>query len=271
MTTPLYTLPAHAFRWHTAGAFHGLCMHAHQGNYDDRGFRIRGGQPTRLDAFVDAAFAFAVTLLVIAIGHVPTSVQELEQAMRGVPAFAASFFVIARFWKAHRDWSRRYGIEDAFSVRLSLLLVFVTLVYVYPLRMVAAMLFGMLSGGFLSEHRLDFGSIDELRALYVIFAVGYAVTVTTLALLHWHALRLADALDLSRRERALTRTAVLRYLLFLGVALLSLLLALTLPMSNAQPIYYSVPGMAYALIYVIRLIVLRRERAELAMLGAAAA
>jgi len=37
---------------------------------DDNGFRIRGG-PTRTDAFVDAAFAFAVTLLVISIGHVP--------------------------------------------------------------------------------------------------------------------------------------------------------------------------------------------------------
>src|SRR5690242_2680306 len=41
---------------------------------DDNGFRIRGSQPTRVDAFVDAAFAFAVTLLVIAIGHVPNSV-----------------------------------------------------------------------------------------------------------------------------------------------------------------------------------------------------
>ncbi|HEY0233400.1 MAG TPA: TMEM175 family protein [Dokdonella sp.] len=239
-------------------------MHADHGNDDDQGFRIRGAQPTRLDAFVDAAFAFAVTLLVIAIGHVPASVQELQQAMRGVPAFAASFFVIARFWKAHRDWSRRYGIEDGFSVRLSLLLVFVTLVYVYPLRMVAAMVLGMVSGGFLSEQRLDFGSIDELRALYVTFAIGYAVTVTTLALLHWHALRLADTLALSPRERAMTRTATLRYTLFLGVALLSLLLALTLPMSNAQPIYYSVPGMAYALIYAIRLLLVRRERAELA-------
>jgi len=74
---------------------------------DANGFRIRGGQPTRTDAFVDAAFAFAVTLLVIAIGHVPASVGDLVQALRGVPAFAASFFVIARFWQSHRHWSRR--------------------------------------------------------------------------------------------------------------------------------------------------------------------
>ncbi|MEP7041536.1 MAG: TMEM175 family protein [Dokdonella sp.] len=235
--------------------------------YDDQGFRIRGAQPTRLDAFVDAAFAFAVTLLVIAIGHVPSSVQELQQAMRGVPAFAASFFVIARFWRSHRDWSRRYGIEDDFSLRLSLLLVFVTLVYVYPLRMVASMLLGMISGGFLTEQRLDFGSIDELRMLYVTFAIGYGVTMTTLGLLHWHALRLADRIALSPLERLRTRTSVIRYVLFIGVALLSLLLALMLPMSNARPIYYPVPGAVYALIYLIRLILGRRERAALAALG----
>jgi hypothetical protein len=30
---------------------------------DDDGFRVRGTQPTRVDAFVDAAFAFTVPLL----------------------------------------------------------------------------------------------------------------------------------------------------------------------------------------------------------------
>jgi uncharacterized membrane protein len=66
---------------------------------DDAGFRIRGVQATRVDAFVDAAFAFAVTLLVVSIGRVPTTVAELQLALRGVPAFAASFFVIARLWQ----------------------------------------------------------------------------------------------------------------------------------------------------------------------------
>ena len=148
---------------------------------------------------------------------------------------------------------------------------FVTLVYVYPLRMVATMVLGMLSDGFLAEQRLDFGSVGELRTLYVTFAIGYAVTVTTLALLYRHALRLADTLALSPRERVMTRTTFLRYAWFLGVSLLSLLLALTLPMSNEQPIYYSVPGTVYVLIYLIRPILGRRERAELAVLEPAAA
>jgi len=50
--------------------------------------RTRRHQPTRLEGFVDASFAFAVTLLVISIGHVPGSVAEMLHALRGLPAFA---------------------------------------------------------------------------------------------------------------------------------------------------------------------------------------
>jgi len=233
---------------------------------DEQGFRVRGAQPTRMDAFVDAAFAFAVTLLVIAIGHVPSSIAELAQAIRGVPAFAASFVLIARFWLAHRNWSRRYAIEDAYSVRLSLLLVFVILVYVYPLRMVATMVFGMISGGRLAEQAVELHTLGELRFLYATFATGYAVAVTVFALLYRHALQRADAIGLSPQERVRTRTQVLRYTAFLAISLLSLLLALLLPMGNATPWLYPLPGFVYGLALLVPPLLNRRERAALAQL-----
>ena len=65
------------------------------------GFVERGHNVTRIEAFVDAAFAFAVTLLVIASNSVPTSFEEMIQALKGVPAFAASFAQIMMFWSAH--------------------------------------------------------------------------------------------------------------------------------------------------------------------------
>ena len=113
--------------------------------------RIRRHQPTRLEGFVDASFAFAVTVLVISFGHVPASVPEMLHALRGLPAFAVSFLLIARIWKAHRDWSRHYDIEDATSLRLSLLLVFVVLVFVYPLRLLFALFFAWIGHGFLGR------------------------------------------------------------------------------------------------------------------------
>jgi len=231
---------------------------------DDNGFLIRGG-PTRTDAFVDAAFAFAVTLLVISIGHVPASVEELVQALRGLPAFAASFFVISRLWLAHRHWSRRYGIEDDYATRLSVALVFIVLVYVYPLRMVAELTLASLSGGALAETHVTLTTVTELRTLYVVFGVGYALAGIVFLLLHRHALAQADALGLTREERVRTETVCLRWTAVVAIALLSVLGGLVLPMGRGETIPFDLaPGLIYVLLFVAFAMLRRRERRVLA-------
>jgi len=71
---------------------------------------ISGGHG-RLDAFVDAAFAFAVTLIVIGGAGVPRSYAELEAALTGGPAYAIGFALVAMFWHAHLRWRRLGGGE----------------------------------------------------------------------------------------------------------------------------------------------------------------
>lgn len=61
------------------------------------GFLERGASVTRVEAFVDAAFAFAVTLLVISLDSIPSSISSMVEALKGVPAFAASFAQIMIF------------------------------------------------------------------------------------------------------------------------------------------------------------------------------
>ena len=236
----------------------------------DHGFRIRGASPTRVDAFVDAAFAFAVTLLVISIGHLPTSVEDLVQALRGVPAFAASFYVIARFWLAHRSWSRHYGIEDAYGVRLSLALVFLLLVYVYPLRMVAELTLASFSGGSLEETPIAVHTVTDLRMIYVVFGVGYALTAVIFVLLHRHALALADALALTDAERIRTRTICRRWSGVIALSCLSVVLAIVLPMGSDQAFPCDiVPGVLYLLLIPMIHLIMRRERRELGALRVA--
>jgi len=46
------------------------------------GFRLRGLEMTRLETYSDTAFAFATTLLVISVGSLPGSYQELIIADR---------------------------------------------------------------------------------------------------------------------------------------------------------------------------------------------
>jgi hypothetical protein len=86
---------------------------------DVNGFKQRGEEMTRLETFTDAAFAFAVTLLVVGGGDsVPTNFADLVFAMKQVPAFAASFANIMLFWYAHHVWSR--GEADYLEYLLSI-------------------------------------------------------------------------------------------------------------------------------------------------------
>ena len=98
----------------------------------EQGFHMRGLETTRLDTLIDAAFAFVLSFLVISDGVMPTSMAELFDSLKTIPALAMSFLVLMMFWLEHRRWSRRYGIESKWSVFLSVSLVFVLLVYILP-------------------------------------------------------------------------------------------------------------------------------------------
>ena len=50
----------------------------------NHGFRLRGTEMTRLETFSDAAFAFAITMLVISVGKIPSNYQELILALKCV-------------------------------------------------------------------------------------------------------------------------------------------------------------------------------------------
>src|SRR3546814_6054339 len=84
------------------------------------------------------------------------------EALKGVPAFAASFSLLAMIWWAHASWSRSYGLDDGRSVLLSLLLVFLVLVYVYPLRIIFSMFFNWNSVGWMPSN-VTIGSDDDLQ------------------------------------------------------------------------------------------------------------
>ena len=96
---------------------------------------------TRLEAFCDVVFGFAITLLVVSL-EVPHNYADLIAAMRGFLPFAICFAQLVMIWRAHYVFSRRYGLEDSYTVFLNVVLLFVVLFYVYPLKFVFTMLVG---------------------------------------------------------------------------------------------------------------------------------
>src|SRR5438477_10206759 len=99
-----------------------------------RGFRLRGMEMTRLETFIDAAFAFAISMLVIAANQVPDTIEELLDTFRHVPAFVASVVVLGIFWRGHWKWSRRYGLEDGVAIFVRGAMLATILMYMYHLR-----------------------------------------------------------------------------------------------------------------------------------------
>jgi uncharacterized membrane protein len=209
-------------------------------------FRLRGLEATRLDTFVDAAFAFVLTLLVISFDAIPSDISEMLAAVRRIPGFAASFAILMMFWLQHRLWSRRYGLENSKTILHSLTLIFVMLVYVYPLRMVFEGLFSNLSGGYLStSYRIE--TYNELRMMFVFYSVGFLAMSLLVSQLYRMAMRSSTLLALNQIEMRKTRIKVHVWSIAASFGLLSILLALALPgawVVAAGYIYFaSIPAM----------------------------
>ena len=219
------------------------------------GFIERGANVTRLEAFVDAAFAFAVTLLVISLDSIPSSIPAMIDALKGAPAFAASFAQIMMFWSAHATWSRRFGLDDSRSQRLSLLLVFLILVYVYPLKIMFGSFFHWVTQGRLPGVA-NIDSMADLINMFVLYGVAFGTLSLCLAALYRHALRstVTPALDPAEILRA--RGDVVRWYFSAFVAGMSIMFAFLLP---ARPPNWltGMPGMTYALLGFTGLVVRR--------------
>ena len=184
---------------------------------------------SRLDNFTDAAFAFAVTLLVIGGSEPPTSYAMLEAAMAEVPAFAIGFAIIAMFWFAHVRWRSVRGEGDWLSALLSVLLVFLVLVYVQPLRAMARSLSTFL-GGSGTPFSGDVGD------LFLVYGAGFVAMAATTAALFLEA----------RRNEALTETLrtgirgeMLIWLILVATGLVSILLCLFEATEKIAPLAYS--------------------------------
>jgi hypothetical protein len=214
------------------------------------GFRRRGAQVTRLETFVDAAFAFAVTLLVIAVGKMPESYTELADALRRVPTFFICFTLLAGVWLAHERHSRRFGLEDRITELLSLALVAVVLVFVYPLRMVISSGLAFLTRGWVPTD-LTLHSVAELETAFRIFGVGYGSVSLILMALNAHALRQAQALALDAHEQLGTRHEVLSHAIAFGHAVLCIALTYVVA-DSSSPWWQSLPGFSFALMGVSR-------------------
>jgi uncharacterized membrane protein len=180
-------------------------------------FRNRAHEVSRLEAFSDVVFGFALTLIVVSL-EVPKTYEELIAAMRGFPAFAFCFAILIWIWHAHYTYFRRYGLHDEFTVWMNTFLLFVVLFYVYPLKFVFMSFAGNRGYG-----------VHEARVLFTIYGAGFAGIFFIYTMLYSHAFKKRGELQLNAVEQHDTQTHVMMFAGNVAIGVASILLALTLP------------------------------------------
>ncbi|MEP6572169.1 MAG: TMEM175 family protein [Gemmatimonadota bacterium] len=200
-----------------------------QGFRAEADFRWRGHEVLRIEAFADAVFAFAVTLLIISL-EVPKTFDELLGAMRGFVAFAAGFAMLFWIWTYQFRYFRRYGLQDAVTLWLNAALLFVVLFYTYPLKFLSTLLSTVWLGGTTeagaggAESAMGLAQVAKLMAIY---SGGFMAVFLVFTLLYVHAWRQRVVLELDDAEANATREQIQESAINVVVGGLSILLAFT--------------------------------------------
>jgi len=183
-------------------------------------FRWRGEDITRLEGFSDAVFAFAVTLLVVSL-EVPKTFDELLTTMRGFVAFAICFYLLLIVWYDHYKYFRRYGLNDTPTLWLNSTLLFIMLMYVYPLKFLFTLLMSELFG-YADTETIE---LSQFPLLMVIYGAGFVAVQAVFVIMYLRAYSLRADLELDALELSVTREEIQGFLLNAAVGLLSMAVA----------------------------------------------
>ena len=207
------------------------------------GFRLRGTQMSRIDAFSDVVFGFALTLIVVSL-DVPKTFSDLHNLLRGFFPFAVTFLMLMLVWFTHYKFFRRYGTHDMGTIWLNGLLLFCVLFYVYPLKFMFAAFLGT---------GVVIDNASQARELTLLYAFGFTAIYTIFAGMYGNAWRQRNLLALTPLERRLTAIYFWEELGDALVGLVVILLALLLP-----PAKSTFATMAFMLIVVHKTILGRK-------------
>jgi uncharacterized membrane protein len=179
-------------------------------------FRLRGKEVSRVEAFSDVVFGFALTLIVVSL-EVPKTFAALMEVLGGFLGFAICFALLTWIWHCHHTFFRRYAMTDEITIALNTVLLFLVLFYTYPLKFV----FELVTGDVRSLTRADGVT------LFLIYGLGFAGIFAVFCLLYVHAWMRRERLELNLVERHDTITALIMYSSYILVGLISVTIALT--------------------------------------------
>jgi uncharacterized membrane protein len=220
-------------------------------------FRWRGESVSRLENLSDIVFALVLTLA--ALQSIPSSFSELIGLWRGALSIAICFALVLLIWRTHHVFFRRYGLDDGWVTGLNALLLFLVLIYIYPLKFMTDFVVSYFTGGFDNvEEITGILTLSQVPVLYAVYGGFFGAVYGVFALLHTHALRRADDLELTPVERSWTRFEIEFAIGTVVLSLAVIALAFILP----EPLA-AFSGMLFAMMGLIAWLCSARAKARI--------
>ncbi len=130
---------------------------------------------SRIEAFSDAVFAFAATLLVVSVGYEESSsVIKIDWLV--FLGFGISFFVLVALWWLHYNFFRRTNYADNWIIAVNAILLFVVLYYVFPLKSLINSITGL--------QKL---TSDEVASLFQLYSLGFLLIFSCFSFMYYWA------------------------------------------------------------------------------------
>lgn len=181
----------------------------------------------RIEAFSDAVFAFAATLMVVNF-EMADNLAITKTTTTSFLSFFVSFFVLLAIWWVHYNFFRRTKYMDNALIALNAVLLFVALYYVFPLKTLVQSLMGE-----------GVRSFEELANLFVLYGLGFLLIFLCVSLMYYRTYlknkSAKDAIQLYFYAR--------HFAIFVFVACISILIALM-----GIGLKFGFPGIVYGLI-----------------------
>lgn len=230
----------------------------------DPRFNYRGLNQTRIETFSDAVFAFSVTLVVLS-SSVPETFEQLIDSFRDIIPFLACVILIVVIWYQHYVFFLRYGLQDTKTVVINTFLLFVLLIYVYPLKFLMTLLFDLYSGfimGDNSRFRAKYTGDVDMGILMTAYGLGAAFIFMGLAWLYRNAYNKRTELGMDEYEAYLTKVSIWTNLLMSSIPFFSAMIAIIKPFGGGG-LDYMISGFSYMLYPPVMMLYGRRISAKI--------
>lgn len=217
-------------------------------------FHLRGHQGTQMDGLTDGIFALAVAVLLIS-SSVPTNFTELLNFVYDLLPFSLCIVFIYWIWQALTRFNLRFGLEDAKTNQLKMVLMFFVLFYIYPLKFLMSWQVKYFSAIFAGELLTRYEELSamipftKLPHLMIIYGLGFAAIFFLLYYLNKRAYKQREILNLSPRETLETELTMRRYFAFASIGLISISIALiSIFIKKSEGAIFA--GVAYNLVWI---------------------